>query len=401
LKNIDVTVPLGCFVTVAGVSGSGKSTLVSDILQPQLARELHGAKALPGRHAMLTGVDLLDKCINIDQAPIGRTPRSNPATYTGVFDKIRALYGELPDSRARGWKQGRFSFNVPAGSGGGRCEACSGEGTRTIEMNFLPDVHVACAECNGRRFSEATLEVTFKGASIADVLEMTVDTALEHFSAQPAIARPLQVLADVGLGYVRLGQSATQLSGGEAQRVKLAAELQKRPTGKTLYLLDEPTTGLHFDDVAKLVGVLQRLVASGNSVVVIEHNIDVIRASDWVIELGPRGGHGGGELVAEGTPEHVSTLDTATAPFIAAALEAHRRASETSLDFAKITKKPGTGTARKTAGKTPASKNNNSETVKKTAAKKTAAEKTAAEKTPAKKKASTPKTSTPKTSKPR
>jgi excinuclease ABC subunit A len=328
LKALDVRVPLGCFVTVAGVSGSGKSTLISDILQPQLARELHGARALPGRHKEIVGVDQLDKCINIDQAPIGRTPRSNPATYTGVFDKIRALFGDIPESKARGWKQGRFSFNVPVGSGGGRCEACAGEGTKTIEMNFLPDVHVPCTSCDGRRFAEATLEVKFKEKSIADVLEMTVDTALEHFAAQPSIARPLQVLSDVGLGYVRLGQSATQLSGGEAQRVKLAAELQKRPTGKTLYLLDEPTTGLHFDDVSKLVGVLQRLVTSGNSVVVIEHNIDVLRASDWIIELGPKGGHGGGLLVAEGTPEHIATCDTATAGFVKAALLQHPVASE-------------------------------------------------------------------------
>ena len=355
LKGIDVKIPLGCFVTVAGVSGSGKSTLISDILQPQLARELHGAKGVAGSHKTITGVDQLDKCINIDQAPIGRTPRSNPATYTGVFDKIRALFGDLPESKARGWKQGRFSFNVPVGSGGGRCEACSGEGTRTIEMNFLPDVHVACAQCNGKRFSEATLEVKFKEKSIADVLEMTVDTALEHFAAQSSIARPLQVLSDVGLGYVRLGQSATQLSGGEAQRVKLAAELQKRPTGKTLYLLDEPTTGLHFDDVAKLVDVLQRLVSTGNSVVVIEHNIDVVRVSDWVIELGPKGGHGGGVLVGEGTPEDIAALDTATAPFVKAALLQHsdRRQSD---ETEPANSAPVKSKSKKPAAKVPVAK---------------------------------------------
>lgn len=323
LQGIDVSFPLGCLVTVAGVSGSGKSTLVSEILQPALSRELHGGRALSGRHKSIKGTELLDKCIAIDQAPIGRTPRSNPATYTGVFDKIRALFGDLPEAKARGWKPGRFSFNVPVANGGGRCEACEGEGTKTIEMNFLPDVHVPCASCEGRRFSEATLEVRFKGASIADVLAMTVDTAVEHFSAQPSIARPLKVLQEVGLGYVRLGQAATQLSGGEAQRVKLATELQKRATGKTLYLLDEPTTGLHFDDVAKLVGVLQRLVEAGNSVVVIEHNVDVLRASDWLIELGPRGGRQGGLLVGEGTPEEVALMETPTAPFVRAALEAH------------------------------------------------------------------------------
>ncbi len=370
LQNVDVAFPLGCLVTVAGVSGSGKSTLVSEIMQPVLSRELHGGRALPGKHKLVKGVDQLDKCIAIDQAPIGRTPRSNPATYTGVFDKIRTLFGELPEAKARGWKPGRFSFNVPVANGGGRCEVCEGEGTKTIEMNFLPDVHVPCASCNGRRFSESTLEVTFKDASIADVLEMTVDTALEHFSAQPPIARTLKVLQEVGLGYVRLGQAATQLSGGEAQRVKLATELQKRATGKTLYLLDEPTTGLHFDDVAKLVGVLQRLVDTGNSVVVIEHNVDVLRASDWLIELGPKGGKQGGLLVGEGTPEDLAVMDTPTAPFVRAALAAH------ATDVVQQGGEVGAQPAKKSAQKTASAKT--------TPGTKTPGKKTPAKKTPGK-----------------
>ncbi len=323
LRGVDVRLPLGCLVTIAGVSGSGKSTLVSEILEPALARALNGARTMPGKHDRIDGVEALDKCISIDQSPIGRTPRSNPATYTGVFDKIRTLYGELPESKARGWKQGRFSFNVPSSNGGGRCETCSGDGSLTIEMHFLPDVFVPCSACEGRRYTEDTLEVKFKGASIADVLEMTVDAAREHFTAQTSIKRVLDVLSEVGLGYVKLGQSATSLSGGEAQRVKLASELCRRSTGRTLYLLDEPTTGLHFDDVAKLVQVLQRLVETGNTVVVIEHNLDVIRVSDWVIELGPEGGAGGGLVIAEGTPEEIAESPTPTGPYLAGALERH------------------------------------------------------------------------------
>ena len=323
LRNVDVMFPLGTLVTVAGVSGSGKSTLVSEILEPALAKALTGARSIAGLHTRLDGLDQIDKCISIDQSPIGRTPRSNPATYTGVFDKIRTLFGELPEAKARGWKQGRFSFNVASANGGGRCDACSGDGTLTIEMHFLPNVHVPCSTCDGKRYTEETLEVKYKNASIADVLEMTVDVARDHFSAQSAIKRVLDVLSDVGLGYVKLGQSATSLSGGEAQRVKLASELCKRSTGKTLYLLDEPTTGLHFDDVAKLVVVLQRLVDGGNTVLVIEHNLDVIRVSDWVVELGPNGGFGGGLVVAEGTPEQIAVSSSPTAPYLAASLRQH------------------------------------------------------------------------------
>lgn len=302
LQNIDVEIPLGTFVAVTGVSGSGKSTLVNEILYGVLANKLNGARIVPGRHKTITGIDALDKVVHVDQSPIGRTPRSNPATYTGVFDKVRALFAETAEAKIRGYQQGRFSFNVK----GGRCENCSGDGTITIEMNFLPDVYVPCEVCHGARYNRETLEVHYKGKSISEVLNMPIEHAYEFFESVPAIARYLKTLCDVGLGYVRLGQSAPTLSGGEAQRVKLATELQRRSTGRTIYVLDEPTTGLHFEDVSKLLGVLNRLADGGNTVVVIEHNLDVIKSADWVIDLGPDGGARGGTIVAEGTPETVA-----------------------------------------------------------------------------------------------
>jgi excinuclease ABC subunit A len=304
LKDIDVSFPLGCFVAVTGVSGSGKSTLVNDILYTHLARELNGARAVPGRHTRVSGVEHLDKVVHVDQSPIGRTPRSNPATYTGVFDHIRRLFAETTEAKVRGYLPGRFSFNVK----GGRCENCQGDGTIKIEMNFLPDVYVPCEVCHGKRYNEQTLQVHYKGKTISEVLEMPVAEALEFFEAIPGIARHLKTLNDVGLGYVRLGQSATTLSGGEAQRVKLASELQRRSTGRTVYVLDEPTTGLHFEDIRKLLGVLGRLVDTGNSVIVIEHNLDVIKTADWIVDMGPEGGSGGGTVVAEGTPEQVAKV---------------------------------------------------------------------------------------------
>jgi len=302
LRSITVAFPLGKFIAVTGVSGSGKSTLVNQILYNALAARIWGAKTIPGRHRTITGVDSIDKVIHVDQSPIGRTPRSNPATYTGVFDKIRTLFAATPEAKARGYMPGRFSFNVR----GGRCENCQGDGTIKIEMNFLPDVYVPCEVCHGARYNRETLEVRYKGKTISEVLDMPIEEAVDFFAAIPAIARHLKTLDEVGLGYVRLGQPATTLSGGEAQRVKLASELQKRSTGRTLYVLDEPTTGLHFDDIAKLLGVLNRLVDQGNTVVVIEHNLDVIKVADWIIDLGPEGGSRGGELVAEGTPEDVA-----------------------------------------------------------------------------------------------
>ena len=302
LQNIDVSFPLGAFVAVSGVSGSGKSTLVNDILYSVLANKLNGARIVPGRHKSISGLELLDKVVHVDQSPIGRTPRSNPATYTGVFDKVRALFAETTEAKIRGYQQGRFSFNVK----GGRCENCSGDGTITIEMNFLPDVYVPCEVCHGARYNRETLEVHYKGKTIAEVLSMSIEEAFGFFESVPAIARYLKTLNDVGLGYVRLGQSAPTLSGGEAQRVKLATELQRRSTGRTIYVLDEPTTGLHFEDVRKLLIVLNRLVDTGNTVIVIEHNLDVIKSADWVIDLGPEGGSGGGVVVAEGTPEAVA-----------------------------------------------------------------------------------------------
>ncbi|MEZ7680255.1 excinuclease ABC subunit UvrA [Rothia aeria] len=302
LKNVDVVFPLGVFTAVTGVSGSGKSTLVNDILYTSLANKLNGAKQVPGRHRKIEGLEHLDKVIHVDQSPIGRTPRSNPATYTGVFDNIRKLFAETNEAKIRGYTPGRFSFNVK----GGRCEACSGDGTLKIEMNFLPDVYVPCETCHGKRYNRETLEVHYKGKTIADVLEMPVEEAAEFFTAFTPIARHLNTLVDVGLGYIRLGQPATTLSGGEAQRVKLAAELQKRSNGRSIYVLDEPTTGLHFEDIRKLLAVLQSLVNKGNTVITIEHNLDVIKCADWIIDMGPEGGDGGGTVIAEGTPESVA-----------------------------------------------------------------------------------------------
>jgi excinuclease ABC subunit A len=305
LHDVEVSFPLGCFIAVTGVSGSGKSTLVNDILYNALAKELHGARTVPGRHVRVTGMEQLDKVVHVDQGPIGRTPRSNPATYTGVFDHVRRLFSQTTEAKIRGYLPGRFSFNVK----GGRCEACSGDGTIKIEMQFLPDVYVPCEVCNGARYNTDTLQVHFKGKSIAEVLDMPIEEAATFFEAVPAIHRHLKTLNDVGLGYVRLGQPAPTLSGGEAQRVKLASELQRRSTGRTIYVLDEPTTGLHFEDIRKLLGVLGRLVDGGNTVIVIEHNLDVIKTADWVIDLGPEGGLRGGTVVATGTPEDIAMAD--------------------------------------------------------------------------------------------
>ena len=305
LKNIDVEFPLGKFIAVTGVSGSGKSSLVNEILYKYLANTLNGAKKRPGKFDKITGADNLDKVINIDQSPIGRTPRSNPATYTGVFNDIRELYAQTADAKQKGYKANRFSFNVK----GGRCEACEGDGIVKIEMHFLADVYVPCEVCGGKRYNRETLEVKFKGKSIFDVLEMTVDEGAKFFEAQPKIYRKLKTLQDVGLGYIKIGQSATTLSGGEAQRVKLATELSKRSTGKTIYILDEPTTGLHTADVHRLTTVLDMLVNSGNTVVVIEHNLDIIKTADYIIDLGPEGGKGGGTIVATGTPEEIAACE--------------------------------------------------------------------------------------------
>jgi excinuclease ABC subunit A len=305
LHDVDVSFPLGCFIAVTGVSGSGKSTLVNDILYNALAKELHGARTVPGRHVRVTGMEQLDKVVHVDQGPIGRTPRSNPATYTGVFDHVRRLFSQTTEAKIRGYQPGRFSFNVK----GGRCEACSGDGTIKIEMQFLPDVYVPCEVCHGARYNTDTLQVHYKGKSIAEVLDMPIEEAAAFFEAVPAIHRHLKTLNDVGLGYVRLGQPAPTLSGGEAQRVKLASELQRRSTGRTIYVLDEPTTGLHFEDIRKLLGVLGQLVDGGNTVIVIEHNLDVIKTADWVIDLGPEGGSRGGSVIATGTPEEIAMAD--------------------------------------------------------------------------------------------
>lgn len=323
LKGIDVEFPLGLFTCVTGVSGSGKSTLVNEILAKVLANELNRARQVPGRVRRVENVDLLDKLVQVDQSPIGRTPRSNPATYTGVFDKIRTIFAETPEAKVRGYKPGRFSFNVK----GGRCEACHGDGTIKIEMNFLPDVYVPCEVCHGARYNRETLEVTYKGKNIAEVLDMPIDEAAGFFESITSIHRYLNTLVDVGLGYVRLGQAATTLSGGEAQRVKLAAELQKRSNGRTIYILDEPTTGLHFEDIRKLLLVIQELVDKGNSVVVIEHNLDVIKSADWIIDMGPEGGDGGGTVVAQGTPEQVAEVEGSyTGKFLADVLGVKRKA---------------------------------------------------------------------------
>jgi excinuclease ABC subunit A len=363
LQNIDVEIPLGCFVAVTGVSGSGKSTLVRDILLPALMQRIYKSKDAPGRHKKVDGIDQLDKVIDMDQSPIGRTPRSNPATYTGVFDHIRKLFAATPEAKVRGYQPGRFSFNVQ----GGRCEACAGDGTIKIEMHFLPDVYVPCEVCKGGRYNRDTLDITFKGKNIADVLDMPISEAVDFFSNQPAIARHMQTLVDVGLGYVRLGQSAPTLSGGEAQRVKLASELAKRSTGHTIYLLDEPTTGLHFEDVRRLLTVLSRLVDQGNTVLVIEHNLDVIKTADWLIDLGPEGGNGGGLVVAEGPPEVVAKCaQSYTGHFLAPLL------GMTATKMAVKTAVANNGAARKApAEKAPLKK----ASVKKTPAKKATAKK--------------------------
>ena len=305
LKNINVDFPLGVMTCVTGVSGSGKSSLVNEILYKHLAKTLNRARTIPGKHKDIVGMEQLDKVIAIDQSPIGRTPRSNPATYTGVFDQIRDLFAATQDAKARGYKKGRFSFNVK----GGRCEACSGDGILKIEMHFLPDVYVPCEVCGGKRYNRETLEVKYKGKSIYDVLNMTVEEALGFFDSIPSIKRKIQTLYDVGLSYIRLGQPSTELSGGEAQRIKLATELSKRSTGRTIYILDEPTTGLHFADVHKLIEILQRLAEGGNTVVVIEHNLDVIKTADYIIDIGPEGGDKGGTVIAKGTPEEVAKAE--------------------------------------------------------------------------------------------
>ena len=318
LKNVTVDIPLGLFVCVTGVSGSGKSTLVQDVLLRSLMQKVYRSRLQPGRHRKLVGWEQIDKVVDIDQSPIGRTPRSNPATYTGVFDHVRKLYAQVPEARLRGYQPGRFSFNVR----GGRCENCAGDGQIKIEMHFLPDVYVTCEVCKGRRYNRETLEVKYKGRSIAEVLEMSIEEALEFFQNIPPIKRHMQTLSDVGLGYVKLGQPAPTLSGGEAQRIKLSSELHKRATGNTLYVLDEPTTGLHFEDVRKLLAVLQRLVETGNTVLVIEHNLDVIKTADHIVDMGPEGGDQGGSIVATGTPEQVAADPTShTGRFLAEVLE--------------------------------------------------------------------------------
>jgi len=324
LKNIDVDIPLGVFSCITGVSGSGKSSLVNGILLKRLARDLNRAKIKPGRHKNILGMDNLDKVISIDQSPIGRTPRSNPATYTGVFDDIRGVFAETQEAKMRGYQKGRFSFNVK----GGRCESCRGDGIIKIEMHFLPDVYVPCEVCHGKRYNRETLDVHYKGKSIADVLDMTIEEALEFFENHPKIKRKLGTLHDVGLSYIKLGQPSTTLSGGEAQRVKLSTELCKRSTGRTMYILDEPTTGLHFADVHKLIDILQRLTEGGNSVLVIEHNLDVIKTADYIIDLGPGGGERGGEIIATGTPEEVACIESSyTGKFVKKVLEREKKHS--------------------------------------------------------------------------
>ena len=344
LKNIDVDFPLGVLTCVTGVSGSGKSTLVAEILYKGLARTLHRSRVKPGRHTRILGAGQIDKVIEIDQSPIGRTPRSNPATYTGVFDEIRRLFSKLPEAQIRGYSPGRFSFNVK----GGRCEACEGQGTTLIEMHFLPDVHVRCDVCRGRRYNRETLEIRYRGKTIADVLDMSIGEALLFFRNIPKLRAGLQTMVDVGLGYMALGQSSTTLSGGEAQRVKLSSELGRPTRSHTLYVLDEPTTGLHFADISKLMDVLRRLVERGNTVVVIEHNLDVIKIADWIIDLGPGGGEAGGTVVAEGTPEEVArAAGSYTGEFLARVLGMDRSKARTSKRGRRASKTSGRKSARK------------------------------------------------------
>ncbi|MEQ7846342.1 excinuclease ABC subunit UvrA [Nocardioides kribbensis] len=384
LRDVDVTFPLGVFVAVTGVSGSGKSTLVNDILYTSLAKQLYNARTLPGRHRAITGLEHVDKVIHVDQSPIGRTPRSNPATYTGVFDHVRKLFASTPEAKMRGYLQGRFSFNVK----GGRCEACSGDGTIKIEMNFLPDVYVPCEVCHGARYNRETLEVHYKGKTIAEVLDMPIEEAVDFFAAVPAIARHMKTLVEVGLGYVRLGQPATTLSGGEAQRVKLSAELQKRSTGRTVYVLDEPTTGLHFEDIRKLLLVLGRLVDQGNTVLVIEHNLDVIKTADWLVDMGPEGGSRGGVVVAEGTPEKVATVEAShTGRYLRPLLEGKEATQPRGRLAASEAPAPARATRRQAATQVAndraaarAAKPAKATTAKRTTAKKTAAKRTAAKK---------------------
>ncbi len=353
LDNVSVSFPLGLFVAVTGVSGSGKSTLVNDILYTSLAKQLYRSRVVPGRHQKITGLEHVDKVIHVDQSPIGRTPRSNPATYTGVFDHVRKLFAATPEAKMRGYLQGRFSFNVK----GGRCEACSGDGTLKIEMNFLPDVYVPCEVCHGARYNRETLEVHYKGKTIAEVLDMPIEEAVDFFAAVPAIARHMKTLVEVGLGYVRLGQPATTLSGGEAQRVKLSAELQKRSTGRTVYVLDEPTTGLHFEDIRKLLLVLGRLVDQGNSVLVIEHNLDVIKTADWLVDMGPEGGSRGGMVVAEGTPETVaSNANSYTGQFLAPLLKGREAKQPTRMRPATEAPTGRPSPTKKAAKKRPSKK---------------------------------------------
>jgi excinuclease ABC subunit A len=353
LKNVDVSFPLGLFVAVTGVSGSGKSTLVNDILYTSLAKQIYNARAVPGRHQKITGLEHVDKVIHVDQSPIGRTPRSNPATYTGVFDHIRKLFASTPEAKMRGYLQGRFSFNVK----GGRCEACAGDGTIKIEMNFLPDVYVPCEVCHGARYNRETLEVHYKGKTIAEVLDMPIEEAVEFFAAVPAISRHLKTLVEVGLGYVRLGQPATTLSGGEAQRVKLSAELQKRSTGRTVYVLDEPTTGLHFEDIRKLLLVLGRLVDQGNTVLVIEHNLDVIKTADWLVDMGPEGGSRGGTVVAEGTPEAVAAVpESYTGQFLKPLLDGREAEQRPMVKATAVAARGGAKATKTAAAKKAAAK---------------------------------------------
>jgi excinuclease ABC subunit A len=362
LQDVDVRFPLGMFVAVTGVSGSGKSTLVNDILYTALAKQIYNARTVPGRHKRIEGLDHVDKVIHVDQSPIGRTPRSNPATYTGVFDHVRKLFASTPEAKMRGYLQGRFSFNVK----GGRCEACSGDGTIKIEMNFLPDVYVPCEVCHGARYNRETLEVHYKGKTIAEVLDMPIEEAVDFFEAIPAISRHLRTLVDVGLGYVRLGQPAPTLSGGEAQRVKLAAELQKRSTGRTVYVLDEPTTGLHFEDIRKLLLVLGRLVDQGNTVLVIEHNLDVIKTADWIVDMGPEGGNRGGMVVAEGTPEDVATdPGSYTGQFLAPLLQGRAAAVAKPSGEGKRTRKTVAATSgKKSSTRSASTKKSSAKTAK-------------------------------------